>query len=176
MTNDDSSKEQKEVLSDQEQLNIEQDEMGKCMKERDEYLNGWKRAKADLLNYQKDESKRFEEFAKFAEADLIRECITVLDSFDLALATLETEGSVMKGIYMIRAQMEDVLKKRGLERIPVNPGETFNPVFHESLGELESSHPPGTIGAVIEQGYFLNGKVVRPARVKLSKLTTNNSQ
>ncbi len=147
----------------------EDTELERCMKECEEYLNGWKRAKADLLNYQKDEAKRFEEFAKFAAADLMQEFITVLDSFDLAVAALEKEGKVEKGVYMIRAQMEDVLRKRGLERMAVAPGEPFNPSFHESLGEVESEYPPGTVAEEIERGYFLSGRVVRPARVKIAK-------
>lgn len=140
-----------------------------CLKARDEYLNGWKRAKADLINYQKDEAKRFEEILKFGNIDLIKDFIPVLDSFDLALSVLEKDGKDEKGIYMIRSQMEDVLRKRGFEKMNVQPGAEFDPNFHESIGEIESGERPGSIAAVIENGYLLNGRVVRPARVKLSK-------
>jgi len=140
-----------------------------CGKEREEYLNGWKRAKADLINYQKDEAKRFEEILKFGHIDLIRDFIPVLDSFDLALSVLEKEGKAEKGIYMIRSQMEDVLKKRGVERIIVTVGALFDPNLHESIGEVESNEPAGSIALEVERGYLLNGRVIRPARVKLSK-------
>lgn len=140
----------------------------------EEYLNGWKRAKADLINYEKDEAKRFEEIIKFGTMEFIRDFIPVLDSFDLALSVLEKEGKVEKGIYMIRAQLEDVLKKRGLERMVTSIGAPFDPALHESVGEVESGEPPGTIAEEIERGYLLYGRVVRPARVKLAKLTTIN--
>src|SRR3989344_6824683 len=81
------------------------DELQKCQKEKDEYLDGWKRAKADLSNYKKDEMKRFETVAKFANEAIIRELIAVLDSFDLALVALGNDELAMeakkitKGLY-----------------------------------------------------------------------------
>lgn len=144
-------------------------ELEQAKKERDEYLNGWKRAKADLINYQKDETKRFEEVVKFANISIVRDIINVLDSFDLAISTLEKQGPVERGIYMIRAQLEDALKKHGLERMAVSAGQPFDPNLHETIGEIESSQSLGTIVEEIEHGYFLNGKIVRPARVKISK-------
>ncbi len=145
------------------------DKLDFLQKERDEYLNGWKRAKADLINYQKDEAKRFDELLKFGSIDIIKDLIPVLDSFDLSLSVLEKQGKAEKGVYMIRAQMEDVLKKRGLEKISVMPGQKFDPSIHESISEGESEYPIGSVFEVIEHGYSLNGRVVRPTRVKLSK-------
>ena len=138
-------------------------------KEKEDYLNGWKRAKADLINYQKDEVKRFEEILKFGNMELIQSFIPVLDSFDLALSVLEKEGKAERGVYMIITQLEDVLKKSGLERMVIKNGEKFDANVHESIGELESDEPPGTIAEEIVRGYLLNGRVIRPARVKLSK-------
>ena len=137
----------------------------KLKQERDEYLNGWKRAKADLINYQKDEAKRFEEVIKFANAAMIKELISVLDSFNLALR----DGKEDKGIYMIQSQLEDALKKAGLEKIETSVGKKFDPNFHEAVAETESEKPSGEIVEEIERGYLLNGKVFRPARVKISK-------
>lgn len=147
----------------------QQEELEKMQKERDEYLNGWKRAKADLVNYQKDEAKRFQEVMKYGNESLIRELISVLDSFELGISAMERGGGVDKGVYIIKNQLEEVLKKQGLEKIKVSPGNAFDPHLHESLGEMESEYPSGTIAAEVESGYALNGKVVRPTRVKLSK-------
>lgn len=146
-------------------------ESEKLKQERDEYLNGWKRAKADLLNYQKDEAKRFEEVIKYSNEAIIRDLIAVLDSFELGIAALEKENKADKGIYIIKSQLEDALKKHGLEKIKVSAGDKFDPSKHESIGEVESS-PSASSGQVaeeIESGYILNGKVVRPTRVKLTK-------
>ncbi|MEK7555369.1 MAG: nucleotide exchange factor GrpE [Patescibacteria group bacterium] len=145
------------------------DEPIKCQKERDEYLDGWKRAKADLINYKKEESKRFMEMAKFASEDLIVEMISILDSFDLGLAVLEKDGKAEKGMYLIRSQMEDVLRKRGLERIAVSVGQSFDPALHEAIAEIESDKPSGSIIEEIERGYLLNSKLIRPVRVKVAK-------
>lgn len=146
-----------------------EEELKKCQTDRDEYLNGWKRAKADLINFQKDEVKRLEEAIKFGNWDLVRDLITVLDSFDLAIAALEKNGPVEKGVYMIRHQLEDALRKRGLERIIISTGQPFDPALHEAIGEIESSKPSGAIAEEVERGYLLSGRVIRPARVKLSK-------
>lgn len=140
-------------------------EIEQCKKEREEYLNGWKRAKADLINYQKDEAKRFEEVIKFSNAAMVKELISVLDSFSLALKN----GKADKGIYMIKSQLEDTLKKTGLEKSESSVGKKFDPNFHEAVAEAESDMPAGDIIEEIESGYLLNGKVLRPARVKVSK-------
>ena len=74
------------------------------------------------------------------------------------------------GFRLIRIQLDDLLKKSGLERIITKPGQSFDPAFHESVGEIESGEQPGSIAHEIESGYTLNGRVVRPARVKLAKV------
>jgi molecular chaperone GrpE len=138
-------------------------------KQRDEYLAGWQRAKADFVNYRKDELKHLEEVAKYGNEDLIKDLITVLDNFDLGLRALEKAGPVEKGVYLIRSQIEDILKKRGLEKIDLKPGDAFDPAVAEALSEVESDKPPGTIVQEIETGYRLHDKVLRPARVIVAK-------
>ncbi len=145
------------------------EKLAACEKQRDEYLAGWQRAKADFLNYRKDEAARFEQMIRFANEDLLEELIEVLDSFDLGLQALEKKGPVEKGVYMIRSKLEDVMKQRGVERISVKVGEKFDPSLAEAIVEAESEQPSGTIVEVIENGYKLNGKILRPARVKVSR-------
>lgn len=147
----------------------EGDELSKCRKEKDEYLDGWKRAKADLINYKKDEAKRFETMIKFGNEALVRNLINVLDSFDLALAVLEREGKAEKGIYLIRTQMEDILKQNGLERVMISVGGQFNLSLQEAIVSVESDKPSGTVLEEVEKGYLLHGKLIRPGRVKVAK-------
>lgn len=132
-----------------------------------EYLAGWQRAKADFSNYKKDEAKRFEEVAKFSNELLVKELIGVLDSFDLSLSVLE--GKEQKGMFLIRTQLEDVLRKFGLERIIVSVGQPFDPALQEAIVSVESDKPVGTVVEEVERGYTLHGKVIRPARVKVAK-------
>ncbi|MEK7138033.1 MAG: nucleotide exchange factor GrpE [Patescibacteria group bacterium] len=146
-----------------------EEKLAKAEKDRDEYLAGWQRAKADFINYKKEELARLEEMAKYGNEDFIRELITVMDNFDLGLAALEKSGPVEKGIYMIRSQIEDILKRRGLEKIPVSIGDQFNPSHSEAIVEVESEKPPETIVEIIEPGYKLNEKIIRPTRVKIAK-------
>lgn len=141
-------------------------EAEKLKQERDEYLNGWKRAKADLMNYQRDESKRLQEAMKYGMEMVMRDLILVMDSFALA----ETAGKEDDGTKAIRNQLTDVLKRQGLERMKVSPGDKFDPNLHESLGEMPvEGIESGNVAVEIEAGYLLHGKVVRPARVKLVK-------
>ncbi|MEK7195623.1 MAG: nucleotide exchange factor GrpE [Patescibacteria group bacterium] len=149
------------------------DKLAACEKTRDEYLAGWQRAKADFINYKKEELARLQDVARYGNEELIGELITVLDNFDLGLRVMERSGAADKGIYMIRAQIEDILKKRGLKKIKISPGEKFNPAVAESVAEAESDKPPGTILEEIETGYRLYDKILRPARVKISKNTEN---
>ena len=142
--------------------------VAECEKERDEYLNGWKRAKADLSNYKKEEQERFSAMARFSEENLVRALIGVLDSFDLGLISWKEERQEKKGMTLIRLQLEDVLKKFGLERIVIKPGDNFNPAFHECLFMIEGGIS-GAIMEEVEKGYILNGKVIRPSRVKVAK-------
>lgn len=155
----------------EEEKKEEIDELSKCQKEREEYLDGWKRAKADLINYKKDEAKRFEAIVKFSNEALIGELINVLDSFDLALVALEVEEDkkTQKGLYLIRQQLEDILRQNSLERIIVSVGQPFDPGLQEAVATIESDKPSGTIIEEVERGYLLNGRLIRPARVKVSK-------
>ena len=131
------------------------EELEKLKKERDEYLDGWKRAKADFSNYKKDELKRVENILKLSNEQLIRDLLPVLDSFDLALESLGEDKKVERGVYLIRSQMEDVLKKYGLERIPVKAQDPFDPSVHEAVASVESNQELGTIVEEVERGYRL---------------------
>lgn len=147
----------------------EVDKIATVEKQRDEYLAGWQRAKADFINYRKEEMRHLEEVAQYGSQDLIRDLIGVLDNFDLGLRSLEKNGPVEKGVYLIRTQIEDILKKRGLVKIDIKNGDVFDPAVAEALSEIVSDKPPGTIVETIEPGYQLHERVLRPARVIVSK-------
>lgn len=144
-----------------------EEKLAKCEKEKEEYLNGWKRAKADYINFQKDEAKRAEEMIKFSAEILIKDLLSVLDSFDLALINNANE-QFKKGIEIICSQFEKTLNKYGLEPIKTE-GEKFNPSIHEAIEEIKSDKEPGTVAEELVKGWKLNGKVIRPAKVKVAK-------
>lgn len=144
-------------------------ELEKVLQERDEYLDGWKRSKADLINYKKEELRRLEDMAKYATEDIMKDLIAVLDSFDLALVSLKSVGNgAEKGVQMIKNQLEDALKKNGLMRINASPGEEFDPARHEAMAVVEGGES-GHVAEEVESGYMLYNKVLRPIRVKIFK-------
>ena len=140
-----------------------------CERVRDEYLDGWKRAKADFVNYQKDEAMRGETLVRFANEVILSDLLHVQDSFDLGLATVDEKDPARKGMELIRGQLEEALRRHGMARVQVKPGDAFDPARHEAVGEVSSGVPPGAIAEEVGAGYLLHGKLVRPVRVKLSK-------
>lgn len=141
-----------------QEAKCEPSEFEKCQQERTEYLNNWKRERADFLNYKKDEAQRFEEFAKFASEAVVLEVIEVLDDLEKAAKEINNEG-----LSHVLKKFEELLNKYGLEKIKTEE-EKFDPRFHEAVepGEGERIEE-------IRAGYTIRGKVIRPARVKIVK-------
>ncbi len=137
---------------------------------RDEYLDGWKRAKADLSNYKKEEAERMEYFAKRSNEALLFDLIVILDGFELGLSAMREDDVSKKGMTLVRNQLYDTMKRYGVEAIPMHPGDPFNPEIAEAIGEVEAEGPPGSIAEEVTKGYLLHGKTMRPARVVLVKI------
>ena len=152
----------------EEKIAKQKAEIERLEKERREYLEGWQRAKADFINYKKDEGKRAEELLGFAAAALIRELLMVLDSFDLAIGDKQSIADD-RGMTLIRAQLEDILKRHGLETVSAVAGDAFNTERHEAIGEEMSDVPEGAVASILQKGYILHGRLIRPARVRLAK-------
>lgn len=145
----------------------------KLEKEKESYLEGWKRAKADLLNYKKEMEDKLKEFIKYSNEALILDLLPVLDSLDIAISNLsdqEKESSLGEGYILIQSQILSILKQHGL--IELNPeNQKFDPNFHEAIGvkkcERENcdKSDDNLIIKVLAKGYILNDKLIRPAKV-----------
>ncbi len=136
----------------------------------DEYLAGWQRERADFQNYKKEETKRAGELRGMLIEDIVHELLPVLDSFDIALYFVPDDLRGHKWIHgteRMHIQFLDILKRQGVETINTE-GEMFNPAFHESVEEVASDKPEGTIIEEVQRGYMLNGRTIRPARVKVA--------
>ncbi|MCK4805864.1 MAG: nucleotide exchange factor GrpE [Candidatus Pacebacteria bacterium] len=155
-----------------------QKQFEKLKKEKDEYLKGWQKERADFINYKKDEKERFKEVVRFSNERIIKSLIAVLDGFDLAIESFlkqekdkKENEHYLKGIYLIKSQLEDILDKEGIEKIKVKLGDSFNPALHEVVAVIEDKKSsPDTITEILEKGYILNGKVIRPCRVIVAKI------
>lgn len=156
----------------EEEKTIEEIEktLEEALQKKEEYFAGWQREKADFLNYKKQEFERLKGTLCIAKESVFEDTIPVLDSFRLAEKAISAEDKNNKsvvGLLMIKKQLEDALKALGLEEIE-SVGKTFDPSLHEAVEEAESDNP-GMIIEEIEKGYFYNGKVLRPSRVKVGK-------
>lgn len=152
-----------------------QETIERLKKENEELIGGWKRTKADFLNYKKEMEEKLQNIISIANANLILDLLPVLDSLDLALNSLTDEDrgkNLGKGYYMIQAQLWGILKKYGLEVIdPKN--EKFDPRFHEAIAteKCEKKDCDKTddnlILEILAKGYKLNNQLLRPAKVKV---------
>ncbi|MCX8016155.1 MAG: nucleotide exchange factor GrpE [Patescibacteria group bacterium] len=170
--------EQTEKADLEKELESIKEKLGECEKLKEEYLNGWQRERANFLNYQKEINKKMEEIVRFANEELIIELLNVLDSFDISINSLNIEGlteneqKIVRGLELIQAQLLNILKLKGLEQISVKPGDDFNPTIHEAM-EIVNGEEDGKIAEEIIKGYKLNGKLIRPAKVKIFKKVSN---
>lgn len=140
------------------QENKKLNELEELKKKCEEYLNGWKRERADFLNYKKEEMERIGQLVKYANEELILKLLPVLDNMCLAAEHIKDEG-----VMQIKKQFEDFLAKEGIEPIKTI-GEKFDPATMEAVeGEGE------TVAEEVQRGYTLHGKVIRPAKVKVEK-------
>ena len=161
----------------EEQKQEKQNELKECVKKRDEYLAGWQRARADFLNYKKEEADKINSLAFFAQAEVILNILEALDTFDKAEeetgAMLEKHPcpdlkGMRQGFLQAGKQFQDVLKKYDIEEIKTI-GEKFVPELAEAIEQVESDAGTGIIVEEIQKGYKIAGKVLRPAKVKVAK-------
>lgn len=140
-------------------------------KKSEEYLNNWKRAQADFINYRRRESELFEDMMDSQKASLIMELIPIYETLGLAVEHFPKEMEKSEwamGVCQIKIQLESILKKKGLEEIK-SVGEKFNPDVHDAVDMVESEKPEGEILEEVQKGFKLNGKLVRAAKVRIAK-------
>lgn len=141
----------------QEEQNLDQ-----LKQKAEEYLNGWKRERADFLNYKKEEIERINQLVKYANEEIILKLLPVLDNLCLAANHIKDPG-----LEQIKKQLEDFLAKEGIEPLEVM-GKKFDPSTMEAVGEAEGSDE-GAVAEELQKGYTMHGKLIRPAKVKISK-------
>ena len=135
---------------------------------QDDYKNRYIRAVADFDNFRKRSERERADFARYATANVLREILPVLDNFDRALEHAEEGDDFHKGVLMIYKQLFDVLQKHGL-RVIDETGVHFDPNIHEGvMREEDPSVPSHTVTAVLQKGYFLHDRLLRPAMVKVA--------
>jgi molecular chaperone GrpE len=138
----------------------------------DEYLDGWQRARADFANYKKRIERDQEEARGRAAAALLAKILPVEDDLRRAVRERpEAEGYPhwADGIELIQRKLAALLEAEGVELIPAD-GVAFDPALHEAVTyEPSNDHKEGEIIEVIQQGYRLGERVLRPARVRVAR-------
>ncbi|HOM68299.1 MAG TPA: nucleotide exchange factor GrpE [Candidatus Paceibacterota bacterium] len=145
------------------------DDLEKCQKEKEEYLNGWQRSRAEFINYQKREQERIIQICNYANENLISELLLVLDSLELAIDNSK-DSEFLKTLNLLKSQFENILRKNGVELIKTEVNDKFDPEIHEAIEtEKKENFQDNTIIEIISKGYKLNGKIIRPVKVKVAK-------
>lgn len=144
------------------------EELAEARAKRDEYLDGWQRAKADMANIRKDAAADAARASARGKEALLEDLLPALDSFDMA-AMSESWGAIddswRSGMEQVRNQLLAALAQHGVERFG-KVGEKVDHALHEVVQEQEDvAGEPGTIVRVLRYGYRSGGRVVRPAHV-----------
>lgn len=146
-------------------------EIEKLKQSQNDLNNRWLRVQADFDNFRKRTVKEKADARKFRAQDLVTDMLEILDNFKRALEveTASEDGTALKkGMEMVLAKLEAALKKEGVEEIE-SLGKPFDPNIHQAvMQEKSEEHDPGIVIQVLQAGYKLNGRVIRPAMVKVS--------
>jgi molecular chaperone GrpE len=155
-----------ERLPEEEQVEI--DELAVAKKERDEYLDALQRLKAEFDNYRKRVARDQRDLAARAHERLVRELVPVLDDLERALefAAAHEEAQLEDGVRLVHRALADALAKEGLAEIPTEG--KFDPHTQEALLSQPSEAEEGTVIEVLQKGYVLGDRVLRPARVVIA--------
>lgn len=158
-----------ELPSEEDAVQIVAD-IDALQRERDDLLGTSQRLQADFENYRKRVLREQTALVERATAGLIEQLLPVLDSFELALANIDSESeieSMRKGVELVYAELLGVLERSGLEPIAA-VGEPFDPNVHEAVMQEDGTGEP-RVGGVLRKGWKLKGRVLRPAMVKVTR-------
>lgn len=143
----------------------------KAERQRDEYLELARQGRAEFENYQKRAARDLAAERRFAQSPLAGDLLAALDNLERALAAAKLagdQGPLAQGVAMVQAQLLDALRRHGVTRVE-SQGKPFDPNLHQAVTQQPSAeHPPQTVLMVLEQGYLIHDRVLRPARVVVS--------
>lgn len=155
------------------QVTIEelQRQLKECQGLRDEYLAGWQRQKADFINFKREQGDAAIFLRDGIYRQLVFSMVPLISDIDRAFSTIPPDlenQEWVRGLGQISLQFKKFLSTIGVEEVAVEG--PYNPEFHEAVGMTEvQGKESGAIVEVIERGYTLHGKVIKPAKVKITK-------
>src|SRR4051812_47849542 len=145
-------------------------EVEKLRSERNDLFDRLARLQAEFDNYRKRAAKENADYRDYAVSDAARSLLPVIDSFTLALKNAAAKPEdLRKGVELIFKQLQDVLQKLNVERVPAQ-GEPFDPRVHEAIEMVESNAAPDHhVLEELQPGYRIKGRLLRPAMVRVAK-------
>jgi molecular chaperone GrpE len=159
-------------LSTQAKLKKLREELKACQKERTEYLTGWQRSQADYINLKKEAEERLKRGKELGREQMMDSLLPALDAFDMAIGNKEAwekvEPTWRQGIEYIYSRLVSALAENNMEVID-GIGVLFDPTLHEAIENIPTDDESldHTIAAIIQKGYKMGERVLRPARVKV---------
>lgn len=154
-----------------DELDALRQRLEKAEVERDQYLALVKTTRADFENYQKRVKRDQAEERKYATTGLAGDLLPTLDNLERAIQAARKagdEGPLVQGVAMVQTMLLDVLRRHGITRIEAQ-GQPFDPNLHQAVVQQPTAEmPPQTVAAVLEQGYRLHDRVLRPAQVAVA--------
>ena len=141
-----------------------------CGKEKEEYLKGWQRAKADFINAEREANGRSATKVYFAESDLLKEFLSLADSFETALKREDAPGQWLAGMKNMNELLLQAFALYKVTKISTR-GEKFDPRYHEAVATIEADdeEKDDSIIEEIQTGYVRDNEILRPAKVKVAK-------
>ncbi|MBU0461732.1 MAG: nucleotide exchange factor GrpE [Nanoarchaeota archaeon] len=133
-----------------------------------ELINDLQRLQAEFENYKKRVDRDNESFKEFAEADLIKKMLPVLDTLELSLQNTKDHEEFVKAVELVYSQLFQTLEDRGLKKIETQD-KKFDPYIHEALLSEQSKKDEGTMLEEFQKGYMLKDRVLRHSKVKVAK-------
>lgn len=165
------SKKQQKPIDTEEEAVEEVEKKSEWQLKAEEYLSDLKRVQADFENYKKRQAESQKELGGYLIEKLVLDIIPVLDNFRAATMHVppeQKESPWVVGIQYIEKQLEDVVKQNGVEVIEAKVGDEFDPTIHEAVShESEEETEKQVIAKVLQNGFRLGGKIIRPAKVSV---------
>ena len=155
-------------MDEKKSLEKLQKQIEEIKKEKEEFLAGWQRARADLANYKKEEKERMQGLMEYVKQEFLFSFLSMVDNLERAEGQLKEEeknSKTVQGFLQIGKQLREFLKSHGIKEIEAQ-GKDFNPELHEAIATTKGEKP-GKVVEVLEKGYMIQNKLLSPAKVKV---------
>ena len=160
-------------VADAQAAGADQDPLAQARAKAEEHREAWLRALADADNARKRAQAEVAQARKFAAERVVEDLLPVMDSLEAALAQEAADAAAVRGgVELTRKQLLSALEKAGVTAIGAEPGQKFDPYRHQAMAAIEADQEPNTVHAVLQKGYALHDRVVRPALVTVAKAKT----